>query len=141
MAPQFYDWTCSCCALDWIKVACGLEGASDRYTTTMQIGYTHNVNPTYGLMDASGTALEDVLASYGQETAQSWLDFNTVYELAQGTTMMMSGANWYHWVAVRGVSGSNLWIANSAPGYKGVYDILSPYDFERLGGFSCVWLV
>ena len=141
MAPQFYDWTCSCCALDWIKVACGLEGASDRYTTTMQIGYTHNVNPTYGLMDASGTALEDVLASYGQETAQSWLDFNTVYELAQGTTMMMSGANWYHWVAVRGVSGSNLWIANSAPGYKGVYEILSPYDFERLGGFSCVWLV
>jgi hypothetical protein len=38
------------------------------------------------------------------------------------------------------VQGSNLWIANSAPGYKGIYDVLSRYDFDRLGGFSVVWL-
>lgn len=141
MAPQFYDWTCSCCALDWIKVACGLEAVSDRYTTTMQIGYTGNVNPSYGLMDSSGSALSAVLANYGQETAQSWLDYDTVYDLAQGTTMMMSGAAWYHWVAVRGVQGHNLWVANSAEGYKGIYSILDRYSFNQLGPFSVVWLV
>jgi hypothetical protein len=32
-------------------------------------------------------------------------------------------------------------VANSAQGYKGIYDILSRSDFERLGGFSVVWLV
>jgi hypothetical protein len=140
MAPQFYDWTCSCCALDWVKVATGLAPVSDRYATTMEIGYTHNVNPSYGLMDASGSALRAVLRDYGQETEQGWLDFDTVYALAQETTGMMSGANWYHWVALRGVQGSNIWIANSAPGYKGVHDYLSRDDFARLGGFSVVWL-
>jgi hypothetical protein len=52
----------------------------------------------------------------------------------------MSRANWY-WVAIRGVQGSNIWIANSAPGYKGVWDTLSREDFNRLGGFSVIWLV
>jgi hypothetical protein len=140
MAPQYYDWTCSACSLDWVKVATGLVTVSDRYATTMEIGYTHNINPSYGLMDASGSALSAVLASYGQETSHGWLDFDTVYDLAQGTTGMMSGAAWYHWVALRGTSGTNLWIANSAPNYMGVYDILSRADFERLGPFSVVSL-
>jgi hypothetical protein len=142
MAPQYYDWTCSACSLDWVKVACRLAPYSDRYATTMEIGYTHNINPMYGLMDASGWALRDVLLrDYGQETEQGWLDFDTVYDLAQGTTGMMSGAAWYHWVAIRGIYGNSLHIANSAPGYKGIHDVLSRGDFERLGGFSVVWLV
>ena len=140
-----YDWTCSACSLDWLKRATGLVVTDDIYgsreTTVYEIGYTDNINPTYGLMDASGAALQAVLEEYGRESSQSWLDFDTVYELAQSTTGMMSGAKWYHWVGLRGVQGSNLWVANSAPGYKGVYDTLSRDDFLRLGGFSVVWLV
>lgn len=141
MPPQVYSWTCSACALDWVIGAAGLAIGHTRASAIAEIGYPDNINPTYGLMDASGSALSEALEDYGQETAQSWLDFDTVYELAQGTTGMMSGAAWYHWVALRGVQGPNLWIANSAPGYKGVYDVLSRGDFERLGGFSVVWLV
>jgi hypothetical protein len=145
MPGQLYDWTCSACSVEWVKRARGLVFPDDIYasreTTVFEIGYPDNINPTYGLMDASGAALSAVLELYGQETSQSWLDFDTVYDLAQGTTGMMSGAAWYHWVALRGVQGSNLWIANSAPGYKGVSDILSRDDFERLGRFSVVWLV
>jgi hypothetical protein len=140
MEPQLLDWTCAACSLDWLKVATGMEAASDRYTTTMQIGYTENINPTYGLMDGSGYELQRVLGKYGQDSAQGWLDYDSVYALARETTGMLSGANWYHWVALRGVQGTNLWIANSAQGYKGIYDILSRSDFERLGGFSVVWL-
>ena len=139
MAPQYYDWTCSCCALDWVLEATGCRG-SDRYLTTMEIGYQHNVNPMYGLMDGSGSALRDVLSNYGRSSDQAWLGFDEVYNLAQDTTGMMSGQAWYHWVALRGVDGPNLWIANSAPGYKGIYDSLSRSDFNRLGGFSVVWL-
>lgn len=105
-----------------------------------EIGYPHNINPAVGLMDASGAALRAVLDSYGIPSEQGWLDFDTVYALAQETTGLMSGAAWYHWVALRGVSGDALWIANSAPNYKGVYDILTRADFNRLGGFSVVWL-
>ena len=142
---QLFDWTCSACSLDWVKRAIGLVPGDDVYgsreTTTYEIGYPNNINATYGLMDASGAALQAVLEEYGRESAQSWLDFDTVYALAQGTTGMMSGAAWYHWVGLRGVQGSNLWVANSAPGYKGVYDTLSRDDFNRLGDFSVVWLV
>jgi len=92
-------------------------------------------------MDGSGAQLQRVLTEYGQPSEHDWLDYDTVYQLALGTTGLMSGAAWYHWVALRGVSGEDLWIANSAPGYKGIYDILSRADFNRLGGFSVVWLV
>jgi hypothetical protein len=143
MAPQLTDWSCSSCSLDWVKVATGMEAASDRYTTTMQIGYTDQINPWVGLtnVDGPGAALQQVLAEYGQASQQAWLDFDAVYALAQQTTGMMSGTAWFHWVALRGVQGTNLWIANSAPNYMGVWDILSRSDFERLGGFSVVYLV
>jgi len=106
----------------------------------MEIGYTGNISPAVGLHDGSGAQLQRVLAEYGHGSLQGWIDFDTVYQIARETTGMMSGRNWYHWVALRGVSGSNLWIANSAPGYKGVWDILSREDFNRLGSFSVVWL-
>jgi hypothetical protein len=140
MAPQYYSWTCAACSLDWLLTACWARG-TDREKTVYEIGYTHNINSTYGLMDSSGSQLQRVLADYGLNSQHDWLDFDTVYHLAMGTPGMMSGANWYHWVGIRGVQGNNLWIANSAPGYKGVWDTLSRDDFNRLGGFSVVWLV
>lgn len=140
MVPQVYGWTCSACSLDWVLEATAARG-SDRERTVYEIGYTHNINPWYGLMDGSGSQLQRVLGDYGLPSSQGWLDFDSVYERAQQTTGMMSGANWYHWVGIRGISGSNLWVANSAPGYKGIYDILSRQDYQRLGGFSVVWLV
>jgi len=139
MAPQYYDWTCAACSLDWVLTATW-QRYSDRYKTTMEIGYQHNINPSYGLMDGSGTELRRVLSDYGLGSEQAWLDFDDVHALARQTTGMMSGAAWYHWVALRGVQGSSIWIANSAEGYKGVHSVLSRDDFNRLGGFSVVWL-
>jgi hypothetical protein len=105
-----------------------------------KIGFPQNINAQYGLMDGTGRALQDVYSSYNQPTDQAWMSFDQVYELIQTTTGQMAGSNWYHWVALRGASGPNLWIANSAPGYMGIYNTLSREDFQRLGGFSVVWL-
>jgi len=71
---------------------------------------------------------------------QGWLDFDETYARAVAGPGMMSGASWYHWVGIRGVQGSTIWVANSAPGYKGIWDNVSREDFERLGAFSVVWL-
>jgi len=106
-----------------------------------EIGYTQNINPTWGLMDASGSALMAVLNDYGQESGQGWLDFDQAYAIAASGPGMMSGAAWYHWVGIRGVHGSNIWVANSAEGYKGIYDEVSRSDFGRLGPFSVVYLL
>lgn len=134
------------CSLDWVIRSAGLDPRANltvyesRYQTGLQVGYPENVNPTYGLMDASGSALQAVLHSYDQESSSAYLDFDSVHAAAQDTTGMMSGAAWYHWISLRGVSGDALWIANSAPGYKGIWDTLTRDDFARLGPFSVVLL-
>jgi hypothetical protein len=140
MAPQVYDWTCSACSLDWLLVAAHARG-TDRERTVQEIGYTQNINATYGLMDGSGAQLERVLGEYGMHSSQGWLSYDSAYSIYAQSPGCMSGGAWYHWVGVRGTSDGNLWIANSAPGYKGVGDILTRDDFNRLGPFSCVWLV
>ena len=91
-------------------------------------------------MDGSGSALQSVLATYGVSTKHIWGTFDQIYVIAEFTTGMMSGGAWYHWVSLRGVSGRDIWIANSAPGYKGIYDTLSREQFNSLGPFSCVFL-
>jgi hypothetical protein len=116
---------------------------ANREAVVHAIGYPQNINGNIGLADASGSELQRVLLEQtGRYSEHGYLSFDDVYALAEKQTpMLMSGAQWYHWVGVRGVQGSTLWIANSAPGYKGVYDNMTRDDFARLGGFSVVWLV
>lgn len=140
MPTQRSSWTCSACALAWVLRATGLDPWASEDKCINQIGYPENVNATYGLMDGSGTQLRRVLAEYGQASSQAWLTFETVYAIAGETTGLMSGGNWYHWVAIRGHDGGNIWVANSAPGYRGVWESLSREEFQRLGPFSVVWL-
>jgi hypothetical protein len=127
--------------LAWIQRATGLRDDASEISAIQEIGYPDNINGTYGLMNGSGVELQRVLSEYNQPTRQKWLTFDEVYAGAGVTTGMMGGGNWYHWVAVRGVSNNNLWIANSAPGWKGINEILSRDDFNRLGPFSVVYLI
>jgi hypothetical protein len=92
-------------------------------------------------MDGSGAQLQRVAREqFALESQQGWLTFDQVFSIADNFVAMMSGGAWYHWVAIRGRSGSDIWIANSAPGYMGVSEILSRNDFQRLGPFSVVWI-
>jgi len=147
MPPQVREWTCSACSLDWVLRATGAQPDSTREQVVGELGYGDvcgpgvGISPAQGLCDAGGSQVIRVLGEHGLEAHQAWLGFDQVYEAAGSTTGMMSGAAWYHWVGLRGRSGANLWIANSAPGYQGVWDVLTRQDFQRLGGFSVVLLV
>ena len=142
MPPQSANWTCSACSLAWIERATmEYEGATEA-SATAQIGVPQNINPTYGLMDGSGAQLQRVLVDdYGVNSEQNWVTFDQAYAIAGQSCGMLGGSNWYHWVGVRGVQGNNLWIANSAPGWYGVYDTLTREQFNSLGPFSLVYLV
>jgi hypothetical protein len=140
MPRQAASWSCSACALAWLLRAMQLDPNCYEQCGIDEIGYPQNINPTYGLMDGSGAQLQRVLSEHGQNSDQSWLSYDSAWSIYSQTPGAMSGGAWYHWVGVRGTSDGNLWIANSAPGYMGVYDILSRADFNRLGPFSCVWL-
>lgn len=142
MQPQVYNWTCSACALQWQLHASGLNTRITREETVYAIGYPEQINSSVGLtnINGPGQALINVLEQYGVVASQAWLNYSEVYKLVQNTSAIMSGSNWYHWVATRGINGQDLWIANSAPGYKGIWDILDEDDFYALGPFSVVFI-
>jgi hypothetical protein len=141
---QWRAWTCSACALEWLLHATGLDPHVTRNQVIYdKIGHPRQINEWDGLtnIDGPGQALRWVLESYGIQTKQAWLSFDQVYALAGQTTALMSGGEWYHWTAVRGRDGANLWIANSAEDYMDVWSSLSRSDFGRLGPFNVVSLV
>lgn len=140
MPQQELAWTCSACSLAWIERSTAVNSQASGPTAVAEIGYPENINPTYGLMDGSGSQLQRVLATYGLESSQAWLTFDSVYAIAQQTTGLLSGQAWYHWVSIRGVDGEDIWIANSAQGYRGIWDHLNREEFNQLGPFSVVYL-
>ena len=145
MPGQYYSWTCSACATEWTERACGADRGGDVYSNreqvTYAIGYPYNINSQYGLMDGSGSQLQRVLREHaGLETGQDWLSFDQAMAIYSQTFGLMSGAAFYHWVAVRGVQSGALWLANSAEGYKGVYSTMNRDQYNALGGFSCIWV-
>ena len=141
MPKQSANWTCSACSLAWLERATGVNATASEWSAVDEIGQPENINATYGLMDGSGARLRQVLQdNYGVPSAHAWLDYDTAWATYAQVPGMMSGGAWYHWTGVRGTSDGNLWVANSAPGYKGVWDIVTRDDFYRLGPFSCVWI-
>jgi len=137
MQPQTYNWTCSVASFTWVINATG-TAELDRATAGQIIGYPRCVNETYGCMSAQ--CLIDAYAHFGLESYQAWVTFDQAYAIAQHTTGQLNGMGWYHFVALRGVTGGQLWIANSAPGYRDVGDTLSRAQFEALGPFQAIYL-
>lgn len=143
---QLYDWTCSACATEWTERAFGAARSDDVYANreavVYHIGYPSDISSALGLHDGSGLQLQRVLQEHaGLETQQGWLSFDEAYAIYSQGIGLGSGQEYYHWVAFRGTTGANLWIANSAEGYRGIYDQLSRYDYDRLGPWSCLWIV
>jgi hypothetical protein len=146
MPAQVYSWTCSACSTEWVERATWSSRGNDIYANremvAQHIGYPDNINAQYGLMDGSGSELQRVLREHaGLTTEQGWLGFDEAYARYSQTPGLMSGANLYHWLGVRGVQGPNIWVSNSAPGYCGVYDTLSRQQWDQWGGWSCIWVV
>jgi hypothetical protein len=146
MPVQLYDWTCSACSTEYTERAAGSSRGGDIYANrevcVAHIGYPHNINPTYGLMDGSGSQLRRVLQEQaGLNTEQGWLSFDQAYAIYSVTFGLASGGSWYHWVAIKGASGGLIQIANSAEGYRGVYSTLNRQQWSDLGPFSCIYVI
>lgn len=138
MPPQQADWTCSACSLAWLNRALSIDHATEEWTAVEYIGTPQNINSTYGLMDGSGTRLVQCLREQGAPAFNGWLDWEYVHKLAQAMPLLLGGQGWYHWVGVCGTGSEYLVLANSAPGWMGVYDTLDVNQFELLGPFAVV---
>ena len=153
--PVVIDWTCSRPAsLDWLEegdVAGWCPGdhlRKPREHYVYEIGYFSNINPTYGLMDSSGSALLAlVLNDYGVAGPYraGWTTTRPTLYRCRGAWDVARGAAWYHWSwhpARKMDSGDCLWPFGefSAPGYKRVSTTTSqPRSVQRSGWlFGCL---
>lgn len=141
---QDSSWSCSAAALSWALGSMGI------YLTEGQVVAglgPSRINPQYGLLDATGNGLVSYLAEIGvgadNNADASWDD---CVAAAGSQPMVIGGRAWNHWSGVRssGYSGEPLAVAlrlaNPAPGWMAVFNILVEDDFVRLGAFSAVWL-
>lgn len=131
MDPQTYDWTCSVCTFTWTIQSTGIDPNLTRPAAGELIGYPNCVNASVGL--AMTQCLIDAYAHYGLDAIESWVSFDQAYAICREHTGGISPSAMYHWMAIRGVTGDALWVANSAEGYCGVYDVLSRAQFNALG--------
>jgi hypothetical protein len=78
----------------------------------------------------------------GLRAGSAWIgSFDELYVLARDRApLQLSGAAWYHHVAVRGVSGDAIWLANSAPGYRNVWETLDRRQYAALGTWRATWV-
>lgn len=136
--PQQDDWTCSACSLAWLNRAMGIQHATDERSSVDYIGNPDHINATYGLMDGSGGRLVQCLREQGVAAVNGWWTFEQVAQLAQHMGLLAGGVSWYHWIGIRSYNGSELAIANSAPGWMGIYDVLDSDDWLSLGPFAVV---
>lgn len=102
------------------------------------IGYPACVNPTYGLMSAE--CMINAFATVGLHAIQKWCTFGEAYSICEKATGVINPIGMYHFMAIRGVSANSLWVANSAPGYLGVYDILNRSQFNTFSPVQLIYL-
>jgi hypothetical protein len=141
MWAQAYEWTCSVASVTWVLQSTGTAYTDvDQYTARESVlnvlGYPDCVNETYGAM--SSACLQNGLSQYGLESEQAWVTFDQAYAICSGTTGLINPTGMYHYMAIRGVSGDSLWVANSAEGYCGIYSTLSRSQFNAFGPVQVV---
>jgi hypothetical protein len=141
---QDVPWDCAAASLTWALNAVGYPQTEADVVAGLG---PSRISPAQGLLDASGAGLVEYLNELGL-TAFNDADasFQEVMDAAGYQPMVIGGRQWCHWTAVRigsGVFGASvpqaLALANPAPGWMGVDQILEAFTFAELGPFSAVW--
>ena len=137
MAPQQRSWTCGICAYQWVLEATG-TASIDRVQAANIIGYPDCVNETYGLMNVQ--CLIDAFLEQGLVATQSWVTWAEAFSICDQHTGCINPVGMYHFMGIRGTTGNRLWVANSAPGYKGIWDTITRDQFYQLGPVQLIYL-
>lgn len=138
MSPQAYNWTCSICSFAWVIDALSETPDITREEAANVIGYPNCVNETYGLMNAQ--CLIDAFATFGLVAVQAWVTFDQAYVICGSHTGVINPLGMYHFMGIRGVGTSSLWVANSARGYCGIDESITRDQFNALGPVQVIYL-
>jgi hypothetical protein len=142
---QDVPWDCAAASLTWCLNTIGRNVTEAQFVAGLGPG---RISATYGLLDASGAGLVSYLAELGiaasNDANSSWQE---LIEGAGHQPMLAGGRSWCHWTGIR-MSGLTfgrpdvpaLALANPAPGWMGIDQVLTEPDVQLLGPFSAVWM-
>lgn len=141
---QDVPWDCACASTAWALRTVGYDWSEADVVAGM---YPTYVNEYYGLLDASGAGLVEWLASVGISAENNpHASWNDIVAAAGSQPLIMGGRAWNHWTGVRisdralyKPDAYNLALANPAPGWQDVGQVLPQHMFYELGAFSAVW--
>lgn len=140
MAPQVYSWTCSIASTDWLLRATALDPYSSREKVAFELGYPSCVDEWSGLKDTN--CIVRVLESFGVDAALEWVDWPRALEIASSTAYILNSTTMYHFMGGRGTTRwGGLWVANSAQGYKNVWETIDAAQWTTLSPWQMVYLV
>jgi len=125
----------------WVIQATGVNPDLTYDEALYIIGYPNCVNPTYGLM--SSQCMINAFSHYGLQSRELWCGFDEAYAICRDHTGVINPTGMYHFMAIRGTDGADIgdiWVANSAPGYRGIYDSISRNSFNQLGPTKLIYL-
>ncbi|HEX8967638.1 MAG TPA: hypothetical protein VF937_07155 [Chloroflexota bacterium] len=139
--PAVYQtgpWQCSAASTAWVLQALGFSQTQDDVVRLLGNAISADV----GLHFGDGRDLVALLQSLGLPARSGWLHtFEDLQALAGRVPLAMGSATMYHWVAVRGVDGDVLQLANPDRGlYRGVGQTLDRGQFAEFAPFAGVWV-
>jgi hypothetical protein len=134
---QQYDWDCSAAATAWLGRSTGWGWQeTDVAYEFVRAGIA---TPRVGLLDGTGVGIVRWLANQPYPAGNLRVTYDQVVDLVRECPLIMGSSNWYHWTGVRGVSDSGvLSLANSAPGWAGIWQTMDRTRFDTFGDFYAV---
>ena len=102
------------------------------------MGYPECINPTYGCMSAQ--CVIDTYNQLGFNALQRWVTFDEAFAICNKYTGVINPVGMYHYMGIRGKNVDDIWLANSAPGYLGIYDNLSRTQFNNFSPVQVIYL-
>ncbi len=134
---QTGPWQCSAASTAWVLRSLGYPHSQDDVVALLG---PNQIDADVGLHFGDGRGLVALLQGVGLSASNRLLSFDDLLAMAGTRPVAMGGANFYHWVGVRGRDGDTLLLANPGPGWRGIHQTLSRAEFGALGPFAAVWV-
>lgn len=134
---QRKDWDCSAAATAWMGRSLGWGWAElDVAWSFQELGIA---TPQLGLLDGTGAGIVRWLSLQPMPATNQRTSWSMLADRDWSCPLIMGSSRWYHWVGVRGFDSDGvLTLANSAPGWAGIWQSLTESQFESFGDFYSV---
>lgn len=133
---QQRDWDCSAAATAWMGRSLGWGWAE------LDVAYAFVAeglaSQQLGLLDGTGAGIVGWLAQQPLPSLNYRTSWAGLTQRDWSCPLIMGSSRWYHWVGVRSQDGGVLTLANSAPGWGGIYQTLTEAQFAAFGDFWAV---